>query len=843
MQDERNMTLRLLCPPLLYYPRQLAEDEDLGCELTKFLEICKPPEDLRCLYLVISRLHDAFRVLPSFEDIEPFKGWPRLFNSLENHRYEVVRLCGRQVLAGLAQRHLSMRTKKGHPLYRQIEEAPLFAMLCSAHKLLPKEFGALQLQILHAHWRKVEAFKADHPDHVGEIREGRRKNTGGSRDIKMSNTAARTVRAVLHEDLEEWLRDVDTTRDPDIFLKELDDHRPPDKELRPFHDRIACYCVPGYEPGSGGSGGGRKRSIQNYLCAYSEGRFGIFSPRQEEIKKGEREPDLEHLTSRRLRGKVSGRTLTVKEISKLGISPLELVEEDPTVLASAEGSGARQGAQELAIARTRSFEIDRRLFPWNSQAMRTEEFHRHILPHLKRMSRNVGPSDREHIVAGAVVAVMAETGRNLNEVLRLTIDPKLSSEFSYRPPDTSAGEICGRWKWDSISPPYESEFKNEGKFAVDPENYLVYPASVIVTKIIERYLPFRKESKSKRLFPFKGLHSAVRNYLDEYDAYDHFTPTRITNLGWGILHELTGGELASICLLLGLHRPLAQVELFYAILETSEAASLFAESQKKLWGEATPDAMTTASGTATGNRQFVGCRAFPHMERVKETIDWLREGSEKFFSMRLPYFKKERDSEILNRAVMYATWHQFFAFGTRAICDAFQKSDKFSDDSGIGVLSDKDFITGYKTRIIFAPPRLRRHMRALERRLVELLELQPTLRPFDDSSEKQDKFPPVWLLDTAHQCVELKPSTIDEVMKEKFPLPVNSPRKVMRFLLRIAGMSHTHAEAFMGHWWHGREPFSPFSSFAFCNFIARLRELMPDLLEKKLGFDRTPGSR
>jgi hypothetical protein len=211
--------------------------------------------------------------------------------------------------------------------------------------------------------------------------------------------------------------------------------------------------------------------------------------------------------------------------------------------------------------------------------------------------------------------------------------------------------------------------------------------------------------------------------------------------------------------------------------------------------------------------------------------------------MRLPYFKKERDSEILNRAVMYATWHQFFAFGTRAICDAYQKSDKFSDDSGIGVLSDKDFITGYKTRIIFAPPRLRRHMRALERRLVELLELQPTLRPFDDSSEKQDKFPPVWLLDTAHQCVELKPSTIDEVMKEKFPLPVNSPRKVMRFLLRIAGMSHTHAEAFMGHWWHGREPFSPFSSFAFCNFIARLRELMPDLLEKKLGFDRTPGSR
>lgn len=835
------MAPRLLPPPAPYYPRQLAEDYGLGNEFTSFLEVCKPPENLRCLFLVIFRLRGAFDALPAFKDIEPFKRWPQLFDLLESHRYEVVRLCGRQVLAGLAQRHLSMRTKKDHPLYGEMEREPLFAMLCSAHKALPAKFGALQLQILHAHWRKVHAFKADHPDHVGEIREGRRTNTGDQRDIKMSNTAARTVRAVLHSDVQDWLRDVDTTCAPDEFLKELDHHRPPDKGLRPLHDRIACYCVPGYEPGSGGSGGGRKRSIQNYLCAYSDCRFGFSTPRQEDDKKGE--PHLEHLTARRLRGKVSGRTLTTREIAKLGISPLELVEEDPTVLVSAEGSGSKQGAQELAFARTRSFEIDRRLFPWNSQAMRVKEFHRHILPHLKRMSRNVGPSDQEHIVAGAVVAVMAETGRNLNEVQRLTIDPKLSSQFSYRPPDLSAGETCGRWKWDSISPPYESEFKNEGKFAVDPANYLVYPASPTVTKIIERYLPFRENSKSKRLFPFKGIHGAVRKYLSEYDAYEHFTPTRITNLSWGILHKLTGGELASICLLLGLHRPLAQVELFYSILETSEATGLFAESQRRLWNEPTPDAITAACDPAPGTPQFVGCRAFPHMDRVREAIDWLREGSEKFFSMRLHCFKKERDSEILNRAVMYATWHQFFAFGTRAICDAYQQIDGFSDDSGIGVLSDKDFITGYKSRIILAPNRLRRHMKALELRLAQLLLAKQSLWPLPTASDKQGGPPPVWLLDASYNCVHLTPTTIEEVMKERFPLPVNSPRKVMRYLLRKAGMSHTHAEAYMGHWWHGREPFSPFSSFDFGNFIGQLRGLMPDLLEKELGFDPTPGSR
>jgi hypothetical protein len=192
---------------------------------------------------------------------------------------------------------------------------------------------------------------------------------------------------------------------------------------------------------------------------------------------------------------------------------------------------------------------------------------------------------------------------------------------------------------------------------------------------------------------------------------------------------------------------------------------------------------------------------------------------------------------------MYATWHQFFAFGTRAICDAYQKSEGFSDDSGFGVLSDKDFVTGYKTRIIFAPNRLRRHMAALEQRLAELLELQPVLRPPDISSDEQNVLPKVWLLDATYQCVKLTPTTIQEVLKAQFPLPVNSPRKIMRYLLRKAGMSHTHAEAFMGHWWHGREPFSPFSSFDFGNFIGQLRGLMPDLLEKELGFDPTPGSR
>jgi hypothetical protein len=213
----------------------------------------------------------------------------------------------------------------------------------------------------------------------------------------------------------------------------------------------------------------------------------------------------------------------------------------------------------------------------------------------------------------------------------------------------------------------------------------------------------------------------------------------------------------------------------------------------------------------------------------------LRRGSQSFFGLRLRGFNAAQHAEALNCAVMYVVWHQFFCFGTRAIRSAYQPKAGFSDVTGIGILSDKDYETGYKTRIIVAPERLRRHMEALENRLAELVQLQPELKLETD--------PPVWLLDENGKPVELTPTTIQSFMNKRFPFPVNTPRKVMRYLLREAGMSHSHAEAFMGHWWHGREPFAPFSSFDFRTLVASLDGIVRDLTKRKLRFYPVPGIR
>ena len=65
----------------------------------------------------------------------------------------------------------------------------------------------------------------------------------------------------------------------------------------------------------------------------------------------------------------------------------------------------------------------------------------------------------------------------------------------------------------------------------------------------------------------------------------------------------------------------------------------------------------------------------------------------------------------------------------------------------------------------------------------------------------------------------------------------------MRYLLRKSGMTHSHAEAYMGHWWHGREPFSPFSSFHFGAFVDDLTRHMRRVFKEQLRIREDSGAR
>jgi hypothetical protein len=787
--------------------------------------------------------------------MDPFQQWPELFQHIIDRKDEISDRIGPQVAFGMNATHSGKSKANSDPMKGKIQESPLFAMLIKVHEEedLQIKYGAVQLQVLHAHWEKLRAFQNDHPNHIGEVRESGRSSTEDERDIKMVEKAALAVRQLQTAEQREWLDELDPFCAPKEFSGELAAAQTRGEDARLFSKRVERYCRTGYEPGVMASGGARVRSAGQYLYLvdYLGRRFGL--PTHEVQNPGGGQG--QELVVGRHKGKKAS-SMSRKAILELGLDPLELAASNPTVLTNAEEETSRQESTEVACARTRRFEIDRRLFPWNSQTMRLLDFHRNIYPHLKRMLRLPTPSPAKNakirkefeddLAVSAVIAIAAETGRGVDEVLRLRVEKTPKSPFAYTPPEP--GERNGKWSWDAVSPVYKSERTNPDG-AVMRELYPSYPASKFVTDLITRYTNETPHQKDL-LFPYRAetFRSRVRAWLRRCDRDtrirerlgsqsgrdDRRTIGRISRLAWGLLHNLTGGELASVCLVLGMPHPLAQVELFYAILEPSEAASLFKSAQAKLWKERKQDGAISLHDLPDRQR-VLGCREFPSMEKVTTTIKWLRDGSREFFRLEPEKFDVACDAELFNRAVMYAVWHQFFCFGTRAINDAYQPLKEFSTKSGIGVLSDKDFATGYKSRIVWASERLRLHMDAIETRLSQLGKVPSLCKPPSTA--------PMWLLGPANQPVELTPTAIQFVMEKEFPFPVNTPRKVMRNILRRKGMSHTNAEAYMGHWWQGREPFSPFSSFSFHSLIDQLRKLMPHILEKDLGFDSIPGVR
>lgn len=834
-----------------YRPLEIARKYGLEKEFLTFRLVVPRPPNLTGFLFAIKRLRDLLNhpQLPAhWQTLAPFQNWADLFDLFLQNDQAIAQRCGAQV----GRAYFQPVTERS-VIYGYMERYPILAMICTVHEdsFIDLRYGGLQLQLLHAHWNKISNFSTNNPSRR-IIRESRQRK-GGKRhknDIKLSLNAARSVRNFQPSDLHTWLYTHDTLAHPKVFCDHLTGLVPAAQSLRPIHTTLRRYFAPGYKPGRGGGGGPRPSSASVrylFMLDYKGQRLGVVDHRGEGEGGGEgggegsgggneanQNRRTEHVARTHVRGE-RNRELRKKEILDLGLHPFELSDGEIDALTTPQAGSSRREGIEDAHAHIRGLEIDRRLYPWNSHAMRLEEFQKEVLPHLRSAQQSC-PGTLEEISAAAAIAIAAETGRTIEEVVRLRVEQNITSPFSFcLPPE---GCRCGLWKWDAVRPRYkrdvsgkERDIQRVHELAVARAEFLVYPASEIVTDLILHLVGKTQPLRKDLLFPYsaKGISAIARQWLGRKCNERRFTLSRIDHLMWDLMHRNTGGELASVCLTLGLPHPLAQVELFYAVLHEAEATSIFEQSKAMLWGQASAAQPPSSMLTDPKFGSFTGCRAFPRLDEVQRMIELFCERSEAFFALPIAEFRPAEHRQLLNGAVMYLLWHQFFSFGTRAICDAYQKLDGFLKPSGIGILSDKDFASGYKTRIVVASKPLRQHMAKLEGRMAAL---SKQLRGLHDAN-----LGPVWLLDARNKPVVPRPSTIQEVLKidkYDFPFPVNTPRRVMRYLLRKSGMTHSHAEAYMGHWWHGREPFSPFSSFQFGVFVDDLTRHMQLIFRKQL---------
>jgi hypothetical protein len=231
---------------------------------------------------------------------------------------------------------------------------------------------------------------------------------------------------------------------------------------------------------------------------------------------------------------------------------------------------------------------------------------------------------------------------------------------------------------------------------------------------------------------------------------------------------------------------------------------------------------------------YTGSRAFPDLNTVREAIQTIKESAMQLARVDLRADLPGGFVEMFNRSVLYLAWHQFYAIATRGIRLPYISLSDVCEDSGVATLTDKDTGTGYKTRLVWLSPALLDHMRQTEP-LIEQVREQLEV-------DWDRELSPIFFLGEDKQAIEIRPKSIEDLSRDFFPFPSNTPRRVMRFLLRDAGLSSEMVEVYMGHWLERREPWGKWSSLDYGEYLDNLRVRIPKILAG-LGFECPPKGR
>lgn len=808
-------------PPVKYNPPALddwVQQSGLKNIFDEFLTVTEGPADGRCLIRVCEHIQSTIAGCAFWSAIEPFKSWVRFVNQVVRDSAQLQQDVG----AHLYPQPRTNRSGDSINLLRgNITDYRIFAMLTDKHRD-PKQrtrYGSLQLHVVLARWveaekKTIELRKAGEGKQLTPI-EVLKLGRDHDNRVRLTDHIAKTVRDLSLTDFTALLEHLEPEQGLDRFREILaqPDNVPLGHLFQEHFEVISNWCLKDSGARVGGShspgdtGRGRRPTFAEFV-GYGNLRLGVNLP-VEEGQPGQQS--------------ILNRAGSDDETFQLGLHPLERTCGDATVHSDVEGAGSTGEAIAIARSHARHFEINRRLFPWSNDHLRLEEFRRGILPALAGACQS---DSRDELEIATLLAIMIDTGREADEVLAAPIEKNPNAWLCYQRPSAAAER--GSYYWAAIEPVYKTAWAVDEEKELPRATYLRFPASTLVTQLVEKLSKKAKFASGKIFRQKKDYYKkALTEWIKSHDCTQRATARRLANLRWESLHQCTGGDLATCCLTLGVGESIAAVELHYAVLHVSEARQKFEESSRKLWGEHFGEGSVDyddASPEDVG--KIIGIRAFPKIGTVVGIVAGLRAASREFFEIPAKDFDFAQHAHLLNRAVLYATWHQMHAFATRAIRDAYQERSIFSSD-GISTLRDKDFEDGHKARMVWADPMLLTHMEAIEQRLGEMRAEAPD-KKFPENS-------PLWLISEGGMIENITPTTIAKHLGADFPFPVNTPRKVMRYLLRTRGLSHEDAEVYMGHWWQSREPWSPFSSFAWDVYLDRLENLIPAIL-KDLGF-------
>lgn len=311
--------------------------------------------------------------------------------------------------------------------------------------------------------------------------------------------------------------------------------------------------------------------------------------------------------------------------------------------------------------------------------------------------------------------------------------------------------------------------------------------------------------------------------------------SKINGVLFQTIVEQTNGDLVAAAWITGTDHRLASVRRFYRAAEIAYLQQIYDRATRSIadtlsssgyQGLTSTPHFFAAPAVRMPAASVIGSRYCPKLETVRAAVLRLKADIEQCAEC-------DEETETLNVRLhncytLFSLWSFGFAIGARGVCTPYLDLGQVDRSTGMARMRDKGPESGYKTRALWIPPTVQRQMVLYDTYLRVLHAVHDLPAP---SSEL-----PCYLLADTGKVVKVQPRSLAPLMTDYLAFPVNLARHFVASHLRQRGLAPEMADAWLGHWWRGEEPWGPFSAFSYSEYKRQLQHYLVPFL-KELGFE------
>jgi len=579
--------------PVYLAVRGAAEQAGVGSAFQDMCMLLKAPSSLDSLILVVRNIKYMLTVLPDDFKLsaDRFPGWMEMTAWALENQDAIVVLGGDEVALKPPPKNKSSAKLIPHPMQGfGLTRYPIYSAVCNNAKSDGHiaNYARLQAQLLVARRDELAKEKTHNPRPYVDLYVGFSGDGDFAQNVREPDAAARAVRGLSGRPDERVLAAANGT--PESFvkaLKKLSEDSPHLTPSRRWLDNLRHYCGLLTKPREGwmhGGGSGGGYGVYGYV-EYNSRRFGVEFTHEDDDDGQEFSQEAIFETPE-----------PPKKEDDSDAPPGESVREPALVLQSdPQMDGNTPGRSASARTNVAALEIDKDHLQWSAIHLRAKELERPFLRRLELIAEGEIIRDPRLLETCALIAVCLETGRPLQEAMKIVSgNADTRSDLAFIPSRNPLEP--SHWSWRALEPAYAKKRSVVKGLEVERATYVRNHVHQVADDLLRgwrkrkknRDLPLSSEDRKKDAPLFLGdrkvYEQRIKAWLGEYDLTKRLTISKISRLKWSLLSQECGGDIATASLVLGLPNPLAHVSLYYSLLSVKDATLLFDRVTGSLWG-------------------------------------------------------------------------------------------------------------------------------------------------------------------------------------------------------------------------------------------------------------------